>query len=246
MKLKYCLSGGLGLVLAASSVVAGTMGDAVKPMDHNIIPFVSGEGFPAWIRFGGITVQRTSSFESADKGTYTSGGARVAAGFVYPFKEKVDFTLETAWNYFGHTSGNISSGSIDAKLYGVDLLVGAAYKYNKIEIFGKIGTLFERADLRFTIPSTYAFTTSSLDYYVATNTGTSITQAIPEVKVGLNYIINPRLAATAAYMHAFGSSPNMALSSINSGSTVDASISMNMKAPTIDAAMFGLRYLFVD
>lgn len=247
MKIKNCVAKGMLLMIASSATFAGTMGDeSVKPFDHNILPFVSAEGFPNWIHFGGITVTRTSSFESADKGTFTSGGARVAAGFIYPFRPKIDFTLETAWNYFGSTSGNISSGSIDARLSGVDLLVGAAYKFNKIEIFGKVGTLFERADLKFNVPSTYAFTTSSLDYYIATNTSTSITQAVPEVKVGFNYVINPRLAATAAYMHAFGESPNMALSTINNGTTVNASIALNMKAPTLDAAMFGLRYTFAD
>lgn len=246
MKLKYCLVGGLGLILTASAALAGTMGESDKPMDHNIIPFVSAEGFPNWIHFGGITVTRNSGVDSADKGVFTSGGARVAAGFIYPFKPKVDFTLETGWNYFGTTSGSISSGSIDARLLGVDLLVGAAYKINKMEVFGKIGTLFERADLKFNVPSTYLFEATNLNYYMATNTRVSLTQTLPEVKVGVNYAINKRLAATAAYMHAFGESPSMNLSALRGVGTVNTSMSLNMKAPSIDAAMFGLRYSFVD
>lgn len=246
MKIKCSIAGGIGFLLSMSTVSAGTMGSVVQPFDHNILPFVSAEGFPNWIHFGGITVTRNTSVESADAGVFTSGGARIAAGFVYPFRPLINFTLETAWNYFGSTSGTVSSGSIAARLSGVDLLVGAAYKINNVEIFGKIGTLFERADLKFTIPSTYAFTTNSLDYYVATNTKTSITQAVPEIKVGVNYEINPKVALTAAYMHAFGEDPSMSLSSITSGSIEYASLGMNMKAPSLDAAMFGVRYLFLD
>ena len=88
---------------------------------HGIVPFVSLEGFPAWINFGGITVTRNDSTHTADEGNFLSGGVRVGAGFVYPYTSKVDLTAETAWNYFGSTSGKVSANSISATMSGVDL-----------------------------------------------------------------------------------------------------------------------------
>lgn len=237
---------GVSAAILSNSVFAGDMGPAVIDFDHSIVPFVSAEGFPLWIKFGGITVNRNNDISSADSGTFTSGGARVAAGFIYPFKPNWDLTSEFGWSYFGHTSGSVSEGSLSASLYGVDFLVGAAYKVSNYEIFGKVGALFERADFDFSIPSTYALTSNSIDYYIASDAKTSVTEVLPEVKVGINYDYTPKVAFSIAYMHAFGTTPYANLSSINTNSTtLNAVVNTDLKAPTLDALMFGVRYKFL-
>ena len=62
------------------------------------------------------------------------------------------------------------------------------------------------------------------------------------------YDINQRWAISAAYMIAIGSTPQLtATSSKNpSNSVVQSSIVGTLRAPTLNSAMFGVRYQLMD
>lgn len=242
---------GIACLTLLNTVHAGDMGavDAVSKVNHDLIPFVTAEGFPVWINFGGITTSNNGVVSSVDTGNYLSGGGRGAAGFTYPYKSNIDFTAETGWNYFGHTAGGIDGSAISATLTGADLLVGAVYKTefkeHTLEWFLKAGTLFQRIHYNYSLPNTYINTNQGLDEYLTAGIRGAISEFLPMIKLGVMYDINPRWAVTAAYMHAFGATPVLN-SSLSKTTYVQASVVADLRAPTLNTAMFGVRYQLMD
>lgn len=237
----------IGCLALMNTAISGTMGD-VEAIDHSLIPFATAEGFPVWINFGGITINKNGDVSSVDTGNYLSGGGRGAVGFTYPYKSNLDFSLETGWNYFGHTGGEVNGTGFSGTITGADLLAGVIYKTmfrdHTLEWFLKGGTLFQRTAFNYTLPSTYLLNSEGYDYYTSIAFKGSISDILPEVKVGLMYDINPNWALTAAYMTAFGGTPKFASTTtkITEGSLVNSGIVGVLRGPTLNSAMFGVRY----
>lgn len=239
---KNSVMGALVGSILAGSVYAGSMGPAFT---HEIKPFVSAEGFPVWIAFGGMNLVNNGSASSVDNGNFVSGGARLAAGMGYSYLPMVDLTSEAAWNYFGHTSGSVSGKTMGATLSGVDFLVGAAYKYLNTEWFVKGGALFERASINFGLPSTFLLQSGGINVYSQVQASMVVTDVLPEVKVGGIYNYNENIGFSVAYMHAFGQTPHYTGIVTDVGSNKYDYISTNLRAPTLDSVLFGVRYQFV-
>lgn len=213
---------------------------------HGIIPFATVEGFPVWINFGGITVTKDTTTNTADSGTKLSGGFRIGGGFLYPYKSNVDLSAEAAWNYFGSTSGKISANRLQASLCGVDFLIGGSYKKDEYEWFAKMGVLFERLGYNFEMPNTYIITVDPQQYYLTLNSSGATTDVLPEIKVGLNYNYNTHWAFSGAYMHAFGDTPSVDLSSLKNGNIIQADVNTSLRGASLNSILFGVRYRFVN
>ena len=246
MKKKFMSLVAVGCAGLLQQGYAGDMGAVDAAVTHQFTPFVSAEGFPVWIKFGGISLTDNSGTSTADQGSFLSGGARGAAGVSYSYTDRVDFTAETGWNYFGTTSGTVRGTEFGARVTGADLFVGAAYKTRNMDYFVKAGTVFERAHFKINMPRTFVITIDPTSYYATVNAKLSISDFLPTIKVGTNYRYNSNWSLSAAYMHAFGETPKLDASSLQSGTTVtNLYTGTNLRCPTLDAIMFGLRYNFV-
>lgn len=239
---------GLSCAAFLQAAAAGTMGEVADASfgGRGITPFVSLEGFPVWISFGGISVTNNASTSASDKGNMLSGGGRFAAGFATPYSPNIDFTAESAWNYFGSTSGKTAGNTLAASLSGVDFLVGALYKYSNYQFFVKGGALFERLDYKINVPNRYVATIESITYYAGVAVKGSISPVLPEIKVGMNYDITPNWAASLAYMHAFGYAPSVVTGVQSTPTSFNDYVSANLRGATLNAINIGVRYQFLS
>lgn len=242
-KIKYVLA--LASSLGFGSGFAGTMGAVAPISTHDIKPFITAEGFPVWINFGGIRLTTNGTTKSVDTGYYLSGGARVAGGATYTYSPTIDFSMETAWNYFGSTSGSVRSQEFGAVLSGADVLVGVTYKYKMTEWFLKGGTLFERNLVNYSQPSSFLLESGTNNVYAQINASAVVSDILPMVKVGGLYNYNDALGFTLSYMHAFGQTPRFTGIETTSGSNIYDYIDTNLRGPSLNALMIGLRYQFV-
>lgn len=243
----FKLSIGISCLALLNGAYAGDMGKIAPAVfnAHNSAPFISAEGFPVWINFGGIRTTNNSTTHSADTGNYLAGGGRGAAGFSYTYTDKIDFTAEAGWNYFGRTSGSVSGTAYGATLTGTDLLLGATYRKNNYGVYIKGGTLFQRSSVHINVPSTYYLTSGTTEYFAAVAGRFVVTDVLPEVKVGLTYDINPQWGASVAYMHAFGDTPKITTALNSTATTANSYVGVDLRGPTLNSVLFGMTYHFV-
>ena len=119
---------------------AGTMGPVNTQLNTQLQPFVSGEGAYTWNHLNTITVNGSSSND-----TQNQWGGRLGAGFYRPLSEKFSFISEAGLGCYGQVKRNIVAAghSLDTKIYGLDLLIGASYHLSMVDIFVKGGGMFE-------------------------------------------------------------------------------------------------------
>ena len=239
----------IGCSLGLNVAFAGSMGDDFM-MSHEIKPFASVEAFPVWINAGSLSYSKTPSTYQKGTSNFTSAGARLGGGFAYPYTSRVDLTMEAGWSYFGHysnyTKGSSSGSNYSLALNGPDLLVGVSYKVNQYELFLKAGTLFERLGYSFrtTKPLSYTFdgTLYDTNLWVKSN----ILDFLPEIKVGGLYNVNAHWGVSIAYMHAFGDAPRFNMDSITTATPPQVNLAYDLKGPSLNSLMAGVRYQFAD
>ncbi len=227
---------------AASVVHAGSMGPVST---SSSTPYLTSEASYTWPPYGGFTVnsyQRTISSQG--------WGGRLGAGMMYSYSETISLTGEIGGGYYGSKSQNLynvngqvaSSGSFSVD--GYDVLAGFIYKLNYFDVFFQGGFMLEniRTSYYNNLSDIYpgglysGFKTRSLNQ----------TQALPEIKVGGIYNVNPNWGIDVAYMHVFGN--NNPHGSGQKSATFDGvyeNTSVFGQNPTLDSVMFGLHYNFV-
>ena len=222
---------------------AGSMGDVHSGSlsYRGILPFASIEAFPVWVAYGNVTYSQPG-YASTTKRTALSGGGRVAAGFAYPYTANIDLTAEAGWNYFGQKSiktyYNTFGNSVS--LSGVDSLVGFAIKKNNFECFLKAGALFQVTSYNIA----YINSSTSPSYNLHWNG--VISDILPEVKVGSTYNINKNWGVSLAFMHAFGTSPQLNIAAISTSAGQSYNIVADMNGPSLNAIQIGARYQFAN
>lgn len=242
---------GLNLLLCINTINAGDMGP-IALNEAKITPFISGEGSFT----GNDTLyagnQPVASFRSPTMSTGSLAvdryvkfwGARVAAGFVYPYVNGLNFDMETGWNYFGSASGGNHQYSLDGSLSGADLLVGALYKYNNFELFAKGGTLFQRITYNLYVPNLIIHSASGTINSKISWSGSKI-DVLPEVKVGVLYDVTTNWGVSLAYMHAFGDDPHLLASfSRFQNDIAQANVDAALRGASLNSLLLGVRYNF--
>ena len=222
---------------------AGSMGPV--SMASSYTPYLTGEASYTWPQLGNLMINK-------DLTTTTSQGwgGRLGAGMMYNYNEKLSFTGELGGGYYGSknrkvmtTTGAVASNGSMA-IDGYDLLAGFVYKWTYFDVFFQGGFMLENARVTQSVDLGLASPGNFYHGYVSQN-GNS-TQALPEIKVGGIYNINPNWGLDVAYMHVFGSTPsfNGSFAGTTTGGVykVIDSVSQN---PTLDSVMFGVHYNFV-
>lgn len=220
---------------------AGSMGP-VKTTPQ-IIPFAGLEASYTWHQYDGIGISGSSSSQTSDP-----WGGRFYAGFLYSLNESIYLSSEFGGGYYGSESVTNSSKGISARYTadGYDLLVGAGYRFNAFEIFGKVGAMMENWRLKssknLALVSPGGLLNGQYDYRGIT------AETLPEIKVGGIYNWNDRLGVSLAYMHVFGAKmqASMNISSSTTPPSINFSGENNMQNPTLDSVMLGLRYNFLN
>lgn len=214
-------------LLSAGASFAGTMGPIVsKPA---ISPYITGEA--SWTSpqvkdnvINGIVLQKS----------YNGWGGRLGGGIMYPYNDVLAFTTEIGGGYYGNVSHTTPFGGINVQgnIDGYDALFGAMYRVNNFDLFLQGGFMIQN----------YRETTSTaLGFYLNNDQ----TAALPEIKVGGIYNVNPNWGVTVAYMHAFGLQRSANADVVFGASGTSTNGTFYNRNPSLDAVMFGLRYNIV-
>ena len=130
----------LVLTLSMGTVAnAGTMGPVTTAPEHAL--FASVEGAYTWSSLGPVMINNRVLNSS-----YNGWGGRVAAGAVHHTATPLSYTAELGWGYYGDKDYSTPlAGVIKSKdkLYGVDFLVGANYRFDQFDLFAKAGAMIE-------------------------------------------------------------------------------------------------------
>ncbi len=233
--------------LVSSSILhAGAMSSV--PTKPALVPYVMGEA-----SYTNIQIATISLNELSVSATKQNWGGRLSAGFVYPVSEKFRFINEIGGGYYGDIkkkvgNANSSKNSID----GYDVLAGGLYRLRSFDSRYLSGDLDLLAQIGFMLENCRNQLSADLGtlnvgnaLHGRTNSKNSVTQALPEIKVGGVYQFNSNWGLSVAYLHVFGADRNMSQNTkfnILSGMTID--VNANLQNPTLDSVMFGLRYSF--
>ncbi|ETO94353.1 hypothetical protein [Legionella oakridgensis] len=211
---------------------AGEMG-ASTPHSSNVYPFVSLEGSYTWHKAETINIQGNTTTPSSTQ----PWGGRLAAGLLIPYTETTYFTGEIGYGYYGQlTINNYTTYKNTLDYYGLDLLVGVAYRWNQWGAFLKAGSMVQNRTNKLTQNLTVGSITTRLTDFKANDT-----QFFPEIKVGGTYNIFNNLALSLAYMRVFGVN-HPSKTSITTDSTI---ITVgNIQNPALNTVMLGLNYVF--
>lgn len=232
-------------VLALSVGVAanaGTMGPVAAPQ-HTL--FVSGEAAYTWSSLGDVYINNNLLNNS-----YNGWGGRVAAGAVHHTQTPLSYTAEIGWGYYGDKDYSTPLfGVLKSKdtLYGVDLLVGANYRFDQIDVFAKAGAMIE-SEQQHQILDSSVITSGGFSTGI-TDLRTTFTNVLPELKVGGAYNFNEEFAFTLSYMYAFGNKTHVAFNSAATtsgagGVVINQSLSARTAPVSLSTILFGLQYNF--
>ena len=218
---------------------AGSVGPIASESISSWRPFATLEGSYTWNQFDGVAINHLSTSD-----TNQHWGGRFAAGIVHPISVTLRLSGELGGGYYGSTSPTIPADNLNARFSvdGYDFLVGAAYKINRFDLFGKVGLMVQNQrvklskNLEKTNPGGFISGTITRSY--------NQTQALPEVKVGGIYNLNDSWGISLAYMHVFGTNihSNMTHSATVSGIITNGQ--SDTQNPTLNSVMLGLCYLF--
>ncbi len=222
---------------AASTSSSTFKGDITPIVNHPL--FVSAEGSYTTNSINSVTVRDASLSKSTN-----NWGGRLAAGGIYWMSPIVGFSAELGWGYYGKTKFNSDNAGVNntATIYGLDVLVGADYRYNQFDLFIKAGGLNQNVKL---------VRKTDLSQFVAggattgnTNVTTTVTTVTPEIKIGGIYNVNDNLGISLAYAYIFGDSVRMRYSPSFDGTTSTINTTTSAPPASLSSFSLGLVYRF--
>ena len=225
----------LFLLAAFFSVAhAGDMGQTQRM--PGLSPFLSGEGGYNWRTINGATIEGLAPRISNEP-----WGGRVAAGFMFHYFDNLRFSNEIGWGYYGATDTTTDIGGFSSRsnIDGIDLLVGALYRWKKTDLFVKVGALVENnRKTKAAREGTFLVNTEGLSF--------NQTQVLPEIKVGGIYNVAERVGLSVSYMHAFGSDVGLTARRVIVSRERPVALAVDMNGnfqnPSVDAVLFGVFY----
>ncbi|MDF1826779.1 MAG: hypothetical protein P1U39_00650 [Legionellaceae bacterium] len=225
-------------LLSLSTAYAGTMGNQTVPMFK---PYLGGEVSYNWIQRDDPSINGFSP-----RSNVQHWGGRFSVGMLRLYTDTLGFTAEIGGGYYGDETTNIPQVSTVGKISvdAYDVLVGALYKFEKFDVFGKVGFMVENFRTKVNQQS---LSQMSQGTFI---TGTSDKRwnsaaALPEIKVGGIYNVCDNLGITLAYMHAFGSTPGTVGNLVASPGSINTTQFANQQNPSLDSIFLGLRYYIV-
>ena len=154
---------------------------------------------------------------------------------------------EIGGGYYGSRSTTIPQLSTTSKseIDGYDVLVGALYKLEHLDVFGQVGFMIENARINTTVQDLNKVITG--DFMQGSSySRLGQTQVLPELRAGGIYNVREDLGITLTYMHAFGSTPSFTGErSANRGSGIYSFTSAHMQNPSLNSVLLGLHYYVV-
>jgi hypothetical protein len=219
-------------------VHAGAMGEELTQTAYTIKPFVSVEGAYSWYGTGSVNINGVGASEPI---RHNGWGGRVAGGTNFVNGNPISFGSEIAWGYYAKSSLNTPGINGTSDYYGFDILGAINYTYNQFDFFAKAGAMFfnKKVDALRNLTTNFDGVTisSSIRDRVITN------ETMPEIKFGGLYNFNPNLGISLAYMHIFGTSTKWHVqTTATTPTTLTYSKSTNVRIPSFDTIMLGLRY----
>lgn len=223
-------------LISSSMCHAGAMGPASTQGMSNIF-FGGIEGSYTWNQTDPFTFNSRVTSQ-----TNQNWGGRLSLGVAHPVSDNLRFSAELGGGYYGSTtlSAPLFDSSCRGTLDGYDLLVGAIYKLDRLDVFGNVGFMSlnnridEKTNLTLLVPG--GFTTGF------TETRYNQTQTLPEIKVGGIYNLNDRLGVSLSYMHLFGTKVSNVSTETASAAGITQNWTINVQNPTLDSVLLGLRY----
>ena len=233
-----------GLMTLASFVLhAGDTGPV--SINTHSVPYLAGEGSFTWNSIKGFNVNNVPPTLRKN-----GWGGRLSVGIDRPYTEKISLNLEAGGGYYGSTTLNNIPAGVDStiKITGYDLLAGATYHAQYIDIFGDFG--FMAQSLLSTMTRNNAARMGSL--FTGTETGESTqTEILPELKIGAGYTLRDKFSVDLSYMYVFGSSVSGTLNSTSTGGagadapSINSGGVTNRRNTSLSTILFGIRYHFV-
>lgn len=227
--------------MSVTSAYAGTMGP-VSVENHAL--FATAEGAYTWSQLGDVTLNRFSL-----RTDYNGWGGRLAVGATHYTSTPWSYTAELGWAYFANKDFKNETVGVRYSrdnIYGMDLLAGISYRYDMFDLFAKVGGLIESEQQKQKIDLTAYQNNGSFTGYSSTKF--TMTNILPEIKVGGVYNFNPELGISLAYMHAFGNSTSVNIVNSRTGYTNSPTYDQQVRATTapvsLDSVLLGLRYSF--
>lgn len=247
--MKHAIRGLVGLSCLAlmHTASAGAMGP-VSTVAPSITPFLSAELAGSWMSMQTLTFISDTRLGEVPGNVIGSWGGRVAAGMNIPYKNHFSFTAETGWNYLGNGSSSqtgAANNTFSGTLEGADLLVGLAYHHNKMEYFGKAGTMVQR--IVYSIGTTrFALGIFRNDTDLNASLRGALIDVLPEIKVGAAYNFNDAWSLSLSYMRVFGNDIDFEVAHVaGNGDNDIIDMQTVTRGTTINSVMLGLRYNFV-
>ncbi|MDF1827143.1 MAG: hypothetical protein P1U39_02570 [Legionellaceae bacterium] len=224
--------------LSLSIAHAGDMGSKPAPVS---MPYIGGEVSYNWMQRDNPNINGFSPRSSIQH-----WGGRVSAGMLKFYNEKLRFTGEIGGGFYGNESTKIPQLSVKEKqsVDGYDVLVGALYKLEKVDVFGQVGFMVQ--NLRMSLNQANLSEVSQGTFLTGTSYQRDNKAAVlPELRVGGIYNLREDLGITLTYMHAFGSTLSNTFSMVAAPGNIHATQVAKMQNPSLDSILLGLRYYIV-
>lgn len=240
--IKKIITTSMCICALTSQAHAGAMGP-VSSVPYRVTPFVSGEGSVTW-----NSIQSIHVFGHEPSQTHQRWGGRGALGLLFPYTDRLQFSAEGGWGYYGRvgmSNSAVSSNGLfslnvsnTSNLYGFDLLAGALYSFNQVDIFLKAGAMAENRAFDSHRTLTGPSTSSII------NLNNTQTNVFPEIKVGGIYNFNERLGLSLAYMYVFGNDSLNSTVPDGASPPTNTNLNADIGNPSLQSFMFGLVYKF--
>lgn len=225
----------LGFVCASSISNAGNMGPVATQSLPVLIPYIGGEGSYTWNSIDGFRLNVLKTHR-----TNQGWGGRFSGGMFHPISDRLWVNVEFGGGYYGQTKLAFKGYNATNILNGFDVLIGAIYKFTRIDLFANVG--FMAINDRVNEVQNLEVTQPGGLYKGTVSQNSDAPQIIPEVKVGGIYNVNKNWGVTLAYLHAFGEQVGR-VSFINAEpDLVTVNQLARYRSPSLDSIMFGLRY----
>ncbi|MCH9756527.1 MAG: hypothetical protein K0U37_04985 [Gammaproteobacteria bacterium] len=258
---KKVLSACALFLAGASASYAGPMGDVKKPLPL-FIPFAAAEAMYTWPDVAGFNIGVVGIGTAHSSNDNQGWGGRGAVGALHPMTERWAGSAEVGWGYYGSVNmkpqvslapgvqvTHVGTGfNMKAEQYGFDVLAGIHYMQPKYDLFFKAGALIQNLRVRLAADPTILFqnnTQGLAEAFPGTyQLGTTIVNALPEIKLGGGYHINKEWLATVSWMHAFGSTLSFDAPALRNDPATIGAVAAQISSPTLNTILFGLEYRF--
>jgi len=225
--------------LSLSMGYAGDMGSKPPPTS---MPYFGAEASYNWIQRDNPHINSLT-----DRPSTQNWGGRLSAGMLRFHTDKLGITGEIGGGYYGSGTVTIPQLALTSKrsVDGYDILVGALYKLEYFDVFGKVGFMIE--NFRSSVNQQNLSKIDQGDFF----TGSSYarfnnTEVLPEVRAGGIYNFRDDLGVTLTYMHAFGSTPSFSGNLLATrASGIHQTTVVKAQNPSLDSILLGLRYYVV-